>query len=388
MDLGMDSKPKFRSVRMDDQSPLSAPVVRNVAVRPDFWSNIMQPVAAGKQLQAFGHQFDGPSQKLADPLGPPGHAGLEVVPEWVEKYTSFYTSIEPLTVIKFLCGIFEHHNVDCESVGHASLCKLQAVGRDYFFMVQIFDTPTSDSEYLVELQRRSGDVIDFMQFYRSTLSMLGDLVSRTYLQTSGAPAPRPLAMPDTSAVDLDMATGEEQRKAQPLDESAVYRTLCEMARSEFVDVQREAFKELAKLSVFSTHQCQLLQNAGLVTSTLAVIFARPDQVTMRWGAMVLANLANHANQAELGQRILQQTQFIHCVFMMLDSPASLHTRETKRDFIRAIAGLTRNKQTAKALSSLQAADTYQAILRKFCVDADQRQQSQAQLALQNLQDVC
>lgn len=131
-------------------------------------------------------------------------------------------------------------------------CAAYDVAMEIPFLCSVYTSPNDDNQFVVEVQRRSGDAIFFCSIYRSILS---HMVADKAAEASCLPATRKAFVPPALPPSLD---AEEENAA--FRDSV--RILLNMCASPYVDVKLEGLYALARLTSEEDKRCFIVQDSS------------------------------------------------------------------------------------------------------------------------------
>eukprot|EP00457_Paulinella_chromatophora_P002382 gb/GEZN01002386.1/.p1 GENE.gb/GEZN01002386.1/~~gb/GEZN01002386.1/.p1 ORF type:complete len:543 (+),score=55.82 gb/GEZN01002386.1/:382-2010(+) len=288
---------------------------------------------------------------------------LDVLPVFIERYTSFVSVTEPSDILKSLFAAFQHVNADVRY--NAAKQRVKGVvypsDRACVFKVKLYRGARKD-ETCVEFQRRSGDSIAFCQFYRSTIVQLRDLNPHPFV--SGCKAAR---VSFVNKPCIDMPTIE-------LEDSTV-KALFEMASNENHNIQSEGVQVLACVSGNPKHSEQLLaympEHAkagaqGSLVGLLKGLLQVEDTIVLRSAGLLLRNCMKNPKNMDCTSKTCLGCQVAQCglvsaLVSLFDCPVSLGLKDVQRQLGCALAQLVvthpncikKSDQKAKLVSTLK-----------------------------------
>jgi hypothetical protein len=379
-----DEQPTFRSLQIDHEntpgggmrgiSAFDQEVTRSLGVMapagdaaPSFWGasegsadmsalgDLAMP-SFGNKSSSFGQEpFFAQPQKTSSKQGfdqftstsftqgSSRAATLQEIPVYVEKYTSFYSSTPAPDMLLAICSHLASVNVDHEYVPNKSKIKgvcFTAGGR-VSFHVRCYKTTTPGDKCLVEFQRRCGSCTDFSAFYRGCVEKFNKHITNPYMQASNKDKAPFFCRPD------------DTEEVVVLNEDTV-KALCEMAVGPHMEMQRESIQALASLAASQTNQKKLLEFAS-TNNTCAIpclmkvldsVLSSGDETTARYGALLLAQISK---QEHARPKLASHTPLVASMLALLDAPAALSNRDTKRQVSCALASLSTGNEEAVAL---------------------------------------
>jgi hypothetical protein len=245
--------------------------------------------------------------------------------------------------------------------------------------------------FIVEVQRRSGCVVSFANFYRSLIATLGgNVVTAPYdsMATIAAPLMTPKASslpplpplssptngsatvgivtmplpssqvtPPTSPTAAPTPTTVATSAAGVLLDDVTINCLVDMATARDVDIQREAIRALATASSLTTNQVRLLafdkaRSASPTSTTggsgsrlvdmLGSLLGSNDVEVSRCAAMLTANMGTQSSS------LPQLLSVIGALLLLLETSttATNHTTSVQ------LAGREARRQAARALAAI------------------------------------
>jgi len=244
---GLDSmRPNTGSLGMQGNSfaAFGQPEVYRSIETGDFredsfgYDSSLSAFGAKDGFRAFGgpkHDFDpsGISHAIAHHRAAPEPP--EVPGGYLEPSYHFMIQSQPTTVFHSLIGYFHLNQIDF--VVKQDKFKLKCVsykhGGRLPFVVRIFSVGETSKQYAVEFQRRSGDIMQFSDIYRSC---------KSHLEQEGYTAV-------TSSKSVRMATLPPLDVQATVDQSRVtMKCLVQMAGSDCADVKAKAVEALTEMT--------------------------------------------------------------------------------------------------------------------------------------------
>lgn len=228
------------------------------------------------------------------------------------------------------------------------------------FKIKIYRRIGDAKRYVVEFQRRSGDVVAFANFYRDTLAALGPVVERPFATpTLSLPA---LTCPTGSAVRQPAGAAVAAKMVDPgaggvgtvapvvvgsnsnviLDDDT-QKCLMDMASSLDSDVQRESVRFLASASSNPVNQLKLMSTPDKVVrvvSLLGILLASKDKEVVRCTAMLTANLARQATVRVALLPLVPQLLHLLDLSVPAGSVNALLFKDVRRQIARIVVALS------------------------------------------------
>lgn len=239
------------------------------------------------------------------------------VPVYVELYTSFRSSSQPLTLLAALEAALSatHMQIDyqinrikykvkCLTYGNSGACH---------FKVSVY---RSGEYLLVEFQRRRGCVVDFSCIYKNVMSQLDEL----HIVSP--------ARPDISSISREIEPPVEESTQLEISHSC--NLLMEMALAKEIDIQREATNGLFYLSSSQPNAAAHFtssENIEAVLSCICTLLQSNEEDIVRNSSAFLYNLlsSNSPNfEQELSRRIPELCD------TLCRSPLTFLNTDTKR----------------------------------------------------------
>jgi hypothetical protein len=311
-------------------------------------------------------------------LSRPQPRPLQDVPVYVEKATSFVSTMAPQDILDKIVVALDSHNVDYEYQPLKNkikgICYPNSI--QCTFNVNIYQSKTGDK--LVEFQRRSGCVIAFSQFFSR---LVGDSFSSVH--RSSSKQQKSLPPVSTSKNDPDVK----------LDEMTV-QSLFEMIQSCNVDVQRQGLHTLFNVAIDDSNKKVLMQSPITKVSTassasssssssariarvtvldvLKQLLSSKDDQVVHYAVMILHAFSS-SDCSEMCRQLLSHP-LLDSMFDILNSSwsQSLSLRATKRTLAQTINALS--KVHAKELMGFPNSNRYVETLEKLscCSDLSMR----------------
>lgn len=235
---------------------------------------------------------------------------LQLMPSYVEKYTTFASDKAPDLILNKLMHAFSDQGADVEFI--ASKNKIEGVcygiGAKYSnFCVQMF-CDTENNNIIIEFQRRYGCSVSFMGFVRAILRSIGTIITHRFSNIKkNAPLtpflpPIPLVWPNPEPNGFDM-------------EPDFIANLFSMAWSQYADQQIPALNLLIDASTTGINQQQLIEYKHDIHNTntdivMLIKHALESHVVdvRRSGALLLVNICAqkqaHARIIDVLQNIM------------------------------------------------------------------------------------
>jgi hypothetical protein len=200
-----------------------------------------------------------------------------LLPSHVERFSAFVSARDPPTIMRACVAYLDKIKMDYQYT--PLRFKLSGVGYDssasYNFKIKIFAHRTSTSLFVCEVQRRSGDVVAFSNFYRTLLANLGsDIVDHSYLEelssereraklsnNSSGIATLPLPSFNLAPVSLTGNNNSVGPGQVILDEQTT-TCLLDMSNCRETDILRESMRTLSAVSSLPQNQAKLLSTTS------------------------------------------------------------------------------------------------------------------------------
>mmetsp|Transcript_34758 Transcript_34758/g.67613 ORF Transcript_34758/g.67613 Transcript_34758/m.67613 type:complete len:436 (+) Transcript_34758:53-1360(+) len=197
-------------------------VFRSVSLGPGFTDpRIDESIIPKPEVQSFRAMH----LKAAPPPEPPGG--------YLEKSTTFHTSIDPQVAMHHIGQILKELDVDFteKPEKYKYKCEAFSKGSRIPFWIQIF---SHESKYAVEMQRRSGDCIEFSRIYNSFMRKCSQcgICSMDLCPSFRAPDVQ-------EGMCFEMDDDQLETTLKPL---------LEMAGSEYLDMKSSAISAFCELS--------------------------------------------------------------------------------------------------------------------------------------------
>jgi hypothetical protein len=275
---------------------------------------------------------------------------ITAVPIYVDRNYSFSSTASPSVIFDSLMHTLNELGVDFEY----QYLKNKIKGVCYpnnipcSFRIHVFRASES---FLVEFQRRSGDVVAFSKFYSQFLAT-----------NSGSKCKQGAAKQGVRAVATDSST-------VTLDSSTV-QTLVRMSSSECLDVQREGLRTLASCLASESNR-KVLSSAS--PDFISSILSSSDEEVVRLGSVIAKALSDTSLSPKT----------VSSIFSLLSNSwdqNSLMARDIKRQLSQAVAVIA-SSQTDQLLSHPQISE-YVSCLERYSCSADINTRTAANNALE------
>jgi len=266
---------------------------------------------------------------------------VPALPEFYEQYSSFSTNEDPNQVLRKLVHIL-HRDDSVDFELKADRFKVKGVFYRFShavkFHIYIFhkrnvsEGENQEGQYLVEVQRRCGDCMSFMAFYRELAEKLGNAIK----------TPTRVFTPPDEPISLDSTT---------------LKSLVDMAGCGLVDVANEGARALNELSRHAPNVQVMASDAAFMIA-LAKLMASDDVESNRHAACLIKKIS------ELPMH--RATLITACLSAMTESMNKTLSPEVRRQLASAFALLA--STNAAEMLTCPVAKT----LSKFEHDGDSR----------------
>jgi len=280
---------------------------------------------------------------------------ITAVPIYVDRNYCFSSTSSPSVIFDSLIHTLNELGVDFEYQYLKNKIKGVCYPNNVPCSFRIHVFRASDS-FLVEFQRRSGDVVAFSKFYSQFLAMNSESKTKQEAAKQG-----------TRAVAIDSSVAS----AVTLDSSTM-QTLVWMSSSECLDVQREGLRTLTSC-LASESNCKVLSSAS--PDFISSILSSPDEEVVRLGSVIAKALSNASTSPET----------VSSIFSLLSNSwdhNSLMARDIKRQLSQAAAVIV-SSQADQLLHHPQYSE-YVSCLERYSCSADVNTRTAANTALDEL----
>jgi hypothetical protein len=346
---------------------LEQPLFRSLAVESTGGDHFQ---SSSTPSQSLWHKLDSQpgSSSLLGQLGaslvsttlvePPGHAmrKLEPAPIWLEKYSTCVAppgSTQGNVLNKCLCSLQELSSIVVDTLPNKAKNKFKGVafrgGNVSQFVAKQYQG--MGGEIVVEFSRRSGDSLLFNVMFNEMMASLDDMVRYTNSLTGGGD---PLAararkrMRESVPLPILLELPEKQcaKRACPSVDFLLER-LC----SPYVDQQLQACSCLVSLS----DDAEVSQEMVAVKSlpVLQQLLSSSIDELVRYAAIIVSNMLAAGSEVFLSEAgaCLATT-----LFEILESPATLLLRDTKRHVAASLLSLAQHETKQQQQHQQQLAE--------------------------------
>jgi len=257
---------------------------------------------------------------------------------------------KPRDVFLAVMCFLREKNLDCVPKEEKfKLCCATYVGHEKtFFKCRIFALPVK--RYLLEFQRRSGNAVLFYDLFRETARFLQQqhMLADDAVVPSPPPGsplsvqPLPLSLRDDALAPPSL-TAPPSPVASPADldpskAKGAVRSLCEMGKSPYRDVRRQALRSLASFSSDTGLQ-KVLREEGAFDIFVAALSAECEDANR----CAISGLANLAKSQEISCRqLVQQGCVRHLLSTVRQKGGNGGTKGFTPQVVREIARLLVN----------------------------------------------
>lgn len=272
-------------------------------------------VAPSKDFGSFGGDASLPFTPS------PPHA-----PEYLEEGFFFFARAPLSVLFPAIQRLLRDINVDfvVKEEKFKLRCTAYHVGySSVTFVVRMYTVDAQFDQYIIEFQRRSGDVVHFCSLFK---------MAKQHLRTDGfvEGSPSPFESNAVHAVQVPPSCDNDVVPSSS-DTTQGLRSLLHMASSQFCDVKYEAVRCLAQLSSQDGNRPALVEAGGI--SSLVQSMQHSTRDVERCCVSAIANLAQTDASCQ---------EVLACggVSILTDLAASSPVPETVRESARALIGIT------------------------------------------------
>jgi len=301
------------------------------------WDQSSSPFGATKSKQA-------PVARMSEVVAPPESEEDEPprAPTYVEPNYHFKSISNPMELFYTIGEVLKAANVDftVKVFKYKYKCVCYRNGESIPFDVRVFSLSSSGAkEYVVEFQRRKGDVMQFASVYHNLKAVLGaqgHVVEAS--QTS------------RSSFDMDLSDLPEGDPPTTEEYEQTVQCLVAMFSSNCVDIQAQAIQALAQLTIESEEVKRVVFGSGWSVLRSAVKSSIED--IHRCAVSGIANLLQDSREVA---ECVERTQGLIASVVELVSSEVL---QVARESARALANL--GKQIGRGVT-----DEFKQNLRKL-----------------------
>ncbi len=238
-------------------------------------------------------------------------------PRFLEKHSSLVIQNNIVWLLTALTSLFNQEGVDFEFIKDNCYFKCSYVHSNYYqlnFHVYLYLLP--DDTILIEYQRRSGEVIQFMELFSDAIKQIRDREQ---------PVPK-----------------EVQWKSEipTIVSENIFQCLRNMMDSDFTDIRFEGIRYIAFLSINSNNVEPMIEQ-GIVALLTKMMEEDEEKSIRRCAVTTVANLAgNEYFNTEIIKKggLSSICQFVNSLIEKIE----IYEMESLREAARALLGLIQN----------------------------------------------
>lgn len=352
--------------------PYSSAKTQQLSTKTTSWCNPLPFTSSFESFSIDSTNFD---------IGVEAARPLKRVPEYFMKNSAFISYSAHEDVLKDLNAVLEaNDDVDhefCVQKNKLHGIIRSACGGRVRFCIKIYSM--SESEIMIEFHRREGCAVLFNQLYRTSVSQIPQHFERRATSPDGMKEEFVCnSMTQLPVLDLPPLDDEVETEHDAMMKDLCVR-LCEEATSKYLDVQREAMRELVELTHGQDQEGSVRLGVDQAVALLQKALLSSDTIVQERACMLLVNVCVEGSaRCDIVERLLKT------LFEVLDSPGSLEKRCMKRCIAHSFAILSSCPKAVQMMKE-HCLKEKMATLKKYSQYNDNRLKEHITTALQQIE---